>query len=65
LDLTDNIPLGVTAADTQGTDALYPLAQQAMKRGCYIPNRDAIGCSRHHCPYWHRCEQDFGGVVDS
>ena len=54
----------VSAADVQWTDALYPLAQEAMRRGYYMPNRNSLHCSRHHCPYWRRCEQDFGGVVE-
>ncbi len=54
----------VSAADVQWTDALYPLAQEAMRRGYYLPNRNSIHCSRHHCPCWKRCEQDFGGVVE-
>jgi hypothetical protein len=54
----------VTAADIQWTDALYPLAQHAMQRGYYMPNRSSTGCSRHQCPYWRRCEQDFGGTVE-
>ena len=53
-----------SAADVQWTDALYPLAQEAMRRGYYMPNRNSIHCSRHHCPCWRRCEQDFGGVVE-
>jgi hypothetical protein len=54
----------VSAADVQWTDALYPLAQEAMRRGYYMPNRNSIHCSRHQCPCWRRCEQDFGGVVE-
>src|SRR5882762_9173574 len=42
----------VSAADVQWTDALYPLAQEAMRRGYYMPNRNSIHCSRHHCPCW-------------
>jgi hypothetical protein len=37
----------VSAADVQWTDALYPLAQEAMRRGYYMPNRNSIHCSRH------------------
>jgi hypothetical protein len=54
----------VRAGDVRWTDALYPLAQEAMRRGYYMPNRNSIDCSRHHCPYWRRCEQDFGGTVE-
>ena len=53
----------ITEADIQLTDALYPVAQQAMRRGYYMPNRASVHCSRHQCPHWRRCEQDFGGVV--
>jgi hypothetical protein len=54
----------------QWTDALYPLAQRAMqrgsdKRGYYMSKRNSNGCSRHQCPYWRCCEQDFGGVVEA
>src|SRR5438309_428449 len=54
----------VTPADIQWTNALYPVAQHAMQRGYYVPNRNSTHCSRHQCPYWRRCEQDFGGVVE-
>ena len=43
---------------------LYPVAKEAMRRGYYVPNRGSIHCSRHQCPHWRRCEQDFGGVVE-
>src|SRR5712692_9919826 len=55
----------VTEADIRWTDSLYQLAQHAMQRGYYMPNRNSRHCSRHHCPYWRRCEQDFGGVVEA
>jgi hypothetical protein len=55
----------VTAADVHWTDALYPLAQHAMQRSYYMPKRNSNGGSRHQCPHWRRCEQDFGGVVEA
>jgi len=55
----------ITEADIQLTDALYPVAQEAMRRGYYMPNRGSVHCSRHQCPHWRRCEQDFGGVVEA
>ncbi len=55
----------INEADIHLADALYPVAHQAMRRGYYMPNRGSIHCSRHHCPYWRRCEQDFGGVVQA
>ena len=41
----------ITDADVQWTNAWYPLAQQAMQRGYYMPNRSSKGCRRHQCPY--------------
>ena len=55
----------ITEADIQLTDALYPVAQEAMRRAYYLPNRASIHCTRHQCPHWQRCELDFGGVVDA
>jgi hypothetical protein len=54
----------INEADIQLTDALYPVAQEAMRPGYYMPNRGSVRCSRHQCPHWRRCEQDFGGVVE-
>jgi hypothetical protein len=55
----------INEADIQLTNTLYPVAQEAMRRGYYMPNRGSVHCSRHQCPHWRRCEQDFGGVVES
>jgi hypothetical protein len=55
----------INEADIQLTDAIYPVAQEAMRRGYYMPNRGSVHCSRHQCPHWRRCEQDFGGVVEA
>jgi hypothetical protein len=55
----------INEADIQLTDALYPVAQEAMRRGYYMPNRGSVHCSRHQCSHWRRCEQDFGGVVEA
>src|SRR2546426_1227459 len=55
----------INEADIQLTNALYPVAQKAMRGGYYMPNRGSVRCSRHQCPHWRRCEQDFGGVVEA
>jgi len=41
----------INEADIQLTDALYPVAREAMRRGYYMPNRGSVDCSRHHCPH--------------
>jgi hypothetical protein len=54
----------INEADIELTEALYPVAKEAMRRGYYMPNRGSVHCNRHQCPHWRRCEQDFGGVVE-
>lgn len=46
-------------------ERMYPLAQEAMRSGYYVPNRNSFLCSRKYCPFWQQCEQDFGGEVDA
>jgi hypothetical protein len=53
----------VTEADVRSTQTLYPLAQEGMRSGLYMPNRGSMLCSRKYCPFFERCEIDFGGQV--
>lgn len=53
----------VNAADNQATQTLYPLALAGMRAGLYFPNRASHRCSRNQCPFWRRCEQQYGGIV--
>jgi hypothetical protein len=54
----------VTGADLQHVEQMYPLVQEAMRGGIYVPNRNHYLCSRKYCPYWQRCEEEYGGVVN-
>ena len=53
----------ITTADQRSTQVLYPLAQEGMRIGLYMPNRNSMLCSRKYCSYANRCEADFGGCV--
>ncbi len=53
----------VGSQDLCATEQLYPLVQDGIRSGLYFPNRQSLLCSRRHCPFWQRCEQDFGGTV--
>jgi RecB family exonuclease len=53
----------VSEADVRVTANLYPLAQEGMRSGLYMPNRGSNLCSRHNCPFWAACEREFGGEV--
>jgi RecB family exonuclease len=54
----------IDEADNRMLDTVYPLTQQAMRSGYYVPNRLSLLCSRRHCAFWRRCEKEFGGTVD-
>lgn len=49
--------------DLEAIYTQYPLAQEAMQAGLYMPNRTSMLCSRKNCSYWRECEQEFGGKV--
>ncbi len=53
----------VSDADRRSVEVLYPLAQEGMRSGLYMPNRNSFLCSRKYCSFWERCEADFGGEV--
>ena len=54
----------IDASDLHATETLYPLAQAAMLKGYYMPNRQSTLCSRRQCSYWRNCQSDYGGTVE-
>lgn len=50
--------------DRLQTARIYPLAQEAMRSGLYLPNRSSNLCSRKYCSFWKWCEGEYGGNVD-
>lgn len=60
---TQRLSTEITEADQRFLDAIYPAAHEAMRTGLYLPRRSSWMCSRRNCPFWRRCEEDFGGTV--
>lgn len=58
------ITTAITDADQRYLEAIYPTAYDAMRTGLYLPRRASWMCSRKNCPFWRRCEEDYGGTVD-
>lgn len=54
----------VGGADLLRTSVMYPLVQEGMRSGLYMPNRGSNLCSRKHCAYWRRCQDEYGGTVE-
>jgi hypothetical protein len=44
---------------------MYPLVQDAMRGGLYVPNRASNLCSRKHCAFWKACTAEFGGTISA
>ena len=53
----------LTGQDIRAAETMYPLAQDAMRSGYYMPNRSSMLCSRKNCSAWRWCEDSFGGQV--
>jgi hypothetical protein len=54
----------IEQSDLIQIERMYPLAQEAMRSGLYVPNRNSTFCSRKNCAFWRYCEEDYGGIVD-
>jgi hypothetical protein len=52
-------------AEIRQTHVMYPLVQDAMRGGLYVPNRASNLCSRKHCAFWKSCQNEFGGTVSA
>jgi hypothetical protein len=49
--------------DLEECDKMYPLVQQAIRTGLFLPNRSSYMCSRKYCSFWRACQKEFGGEV--
>jgi RecB family exonuclease len=53
----------VGAADRRYAETIYPMVQESISEGIFLPRRSSGLCSRKYCEYWRSCEREFGGVV--
>ena len=53
----------VGPTDRKYAEGIYPMVQQSIRDGIFLPRRSSSLCSRKHCGYWRACEREFGGVV--
>ena len=49
--------------DLEECEKMYPLVQQAIRTGLFLPNRSSYMCSRRYCSFWRQCQREFGGEV--
>jgi RecB family exonuclease len=53
----------VGAADRRYAEVIYPMVQESIREGIFLPHRSSGLCSRKYCGFWRCCEREFGGVV--
>lgn len=53
----------ITEQDRRYAEMIYPMVQDSIREGIFLPRRNSPLCSRRYCGFWKRCEQEFGGVV--
>ena len=53
----------IDASDVASVERLYPIVQQSIRKGVFLPNRSHFMCSRRYCSAWRVCEKEFGGKV--
>lgn len=53
----------IDQTDVDQTQKIYPLVQQSIRAGIFLPNRGSNLCSRKYCGFWRACEREFGGRV--
>jgi hypothetical protein len=56
--------LTIESSDVEQTARMYPLVQQAIRAGIFLPNRSHWSCSRANCAFWRACQDCYGGRVN-
>jgi hypothetical protein len=49
---------GLQEPDYRYAEAIYPMVNQAMDEGLYLPNRGSNLCTRRHCAHWEARETE-------
>ena len=53
----------VSEKDRQYAETIYPMVQDSIREGIFLPRRSSPLCSRRYCGYWSICEKEYGGSV--
>jgi RecB family exonuclease len=53
----------VTAQDRRYAEIVYPMVQDSIREGIFLPRRNSPLCSRKYCGFWRTCEKEYGGCV--
>ena len=53
----------VAEHDRKYAETIYPMVQESVRDGIFLPRRNSPLCSRRYCGFWRTCEREYGGVV--
>lgn len=53
----------ITEKDRQYAETVYPMVQDSIREGIFLPRRNSPLCSKRYCGYWNACENEYGGSV--
>jgi len=53
----------VSEKDRQYAEIVYPMVQDSIREGIFLPRRGSPLCSKRYCGFWRICEKEFGGSV--
>jgi putative RecB family exonuclease len=53
----------VNADDRRYAENIYPMVQDSIREGIFVPRSSSALCSRGYCGFWRVCEREFGGSV--
>src|SRR6202045_1027705 len=48
--------------DRHYAETIYPMVQESIREGIFLPRRSSPLCSRRFCGFWSVCEKEYGGI---
>ena len=53
----------INEKDRHYAETIYPMVQDSIREGIFLPRRSSPLCSRRFCGFWNVCEKEYGGSV--
>jgi hypothetical protein len=51
----------INEKDRHYAETIYPMVQDSIRVGIFLPRRSSPLCSRRFCGFWNVCEQEYEG----
>src|SRR5579862_3305297 len=53
----------INEKDRHYAETIYPMVQDSIREGIFLPRSSSPLCSRRFCGFWNVCEKEYGGSV--